>query len=334
MSLPRLETFGWVTLGNVAYANNLTACVLEEAPYFQKLGIAGVLGGEMFLGKVLTIDTQRKKLTVSTPTAPPYMQEDYQMKMELVAGTTVACEIILDEEVFPVVLDTWNEGFVSMTPEDFAKVNGKKGGKASITKGYLPTEKATATKVVAKGRFVNEELGEVVVAKNENLPRSILGSDILRKGIVTIDYKKQKLYFQPFDLVKVQNDGMDNVVTEIVPGKLNSINRKYFLEHLYDYRKDKEFIFKGNKPIVIDFWATWCKPCMQLMPELEKMAERYKDQVVFMKIDVDKEKELCAVFNVKLIPMLLLVPVSGKPTVLEGYQPEKCEEIIQEQLLK
>lgn len=126
MSLPRLETFGWVTLGNVAYANNLTACVLEEAPYFQKLGIAGVLGGEMFLGKVLTIDTQRKKLTVSTPTAPPYMQEDYQMKMELVAGTTVACEIILDEEVFPVVLDTWNEGFVSMTPEDFAKVNGKK----------------------------------------------------------------------------------------------------------------------------------------------------------------------------------------------------------------
>ena len=53
-----------------------------------------------------------------------------------------------------------------------------------------------------------------------------------------------------------------------------------------------------------------------------------------MKIDVDKEKELCAVFNVKLIPMLLLVPVSGKPTVLEGYQPEKCEEIIQEQLLK
>ena len=334
MSLPRLETFGWVTLGTVAYANNLTACVLEEAPYFQKLGIAGVLGGEMFLGKVLTIDTQRKKLTVSTPTAPPYMQEDYQMKMELVAGTTVACEIILDEEVFPVVLDTWNEGFVSMTPEDFAKVNGKKGGKASITKGYLPTEKATATKVVAKGRFVNEELGEVVVAKNENLPRSILGSDILRKGIVTIDYKKQKLYFQPFDLVKVQNDGMDNVVTEIVPGKLNSINRKYFLEHLYDYRKDKEFIFKGNKPIVIDFWATWCKPCMQLMPELEKMAERYKDQVVFMKIDVDKEKELCAVFNVKLIPMLLLVPVSGKPTVLEGYQPEKCEEIIQEQLLK
>ena len=71
MSLPRLETFGWVTLGNVAYANNLTACVLEEAPYFQKLGIAGVLGGEVFLGKVLTIDTQRKKLTVSTPTAPP-----------------------------------------------------------------------------------------------------------------------------------------------------------------------------------------------------------------------------------------------------------------------
>ena len=53
-------------------------------------------------------------------------------------------------------------------------------------------------------------------------------------------------------------------------------------------------MFKGDKPVVIDFWATWCGPCMRLIPEMEKMAEKYKDQVIFLKVNADKEKELCS----------------------------------------
>ena len=74
---------------------------------------------------------------------------------------------------------------------------------------------------------------------------------------------------------------------------MNSITREYFLEHVYDYRKSSEFVFKGDKPVVIDFWATWCGPCMRLIPELEKMAEKYKDQVIFLKVNVIKRKS-CA----------------------------------------
>ena len=86
--------------------------------------------------------------------------------------------------------------------------------------------------------------------------------------------------------------------------------------------------------MVIDFWATWCGPCMRLIPELEKMAEKYKDQVLFLKVNADKEKELCTMFNVVALPTLFFIPVGGKTIIDVGAQPEKHEQIIKEQLLK
>ena len=115
---------------------------------------------------------------------------------------------------------------------------------------------------------------------------------------------------------------------------MNPITRDYFLEHIYDYRTGKEFIFKGDKPVVIDFWATWCGPCMKLIPEMEKLAEKYKDRVIFLKVNADKEKELCTMFNVNALPTLFFIPVGGKPIIEVGAIPEKFEQIIEEKLLK
>ena len=156
----------------------------------------------------------------------------------------------------------------------------------------------------------------------------------MEKGIVSIDYQKQKIYFQPFDLVEIKDDVVEDIASKVEPGKLNAITREYFLEHIYDYRKDKEFVFKGDKPVVIDFWATWCGPCMRLIPEMEKMAEKYKDQVLFLKVNADKEKELCSMFNVVALPTLFFIPVGGKPIIETGATPEKCEQIIKDKLLK
>ena len=96
---------------------------------------------------------------------------------------------------------------------------------------------------------------------------------------------------------------------------------------------EKEVIF-SEIPVVLDFWATWCGPCMRLIPELEKMAEKYKDKVIFLKVNADKEKELCSMFNVVALPTLFFIPVGGKPIIETGAMPEKFEKIIQEQLLK
>ena len=85
---------------------------------------------------------------------------------------------------------------------------------------------------------------------------------------------------------------------------------------------------------MIDFWATWCGPCMRLIPEMEKLAEKYKDRVIFYKVNADKEKELCGMFNVVALPTLFFIPVGGEPIIEVGATPEKFEKIIEEQLLK
>ena len=336
----QVATTGIVSINSIAFGNNvfgngISAFVLEDEPYLRKLGVAGIIGSTLFQNVVLTIDAQRKKITTSKPYRPSYMKLDHRADLaNPLPGLPVVCQVILDGVAYPVLFDTWYDGMIAMKADDYAKLSGNRGGEAFITNGYKETEKTSETKIVGTCDFVKEHLTDVVVTENKNLARSVLGTEILKRGIISIDYQKQKIYFQSFDLAEVKDDVIEDIATQIVPGKLNPITREYFLEHIYDYRKDKEFVFKGDKPVVIDFWATWCGPCMRLIPELEKMAEKYKDQVLFLKVNADKEKELCTMFNVVALPTLFFIPVGGKPIIDVGAQPEKHEQIIKEQLLK
>ena len=122
--------------------------------------------------------------------------------------------------------------------------------------------------------------------------------------------------------------------TKVEDGKLNPITRQFFLEHIFDYRKGNDFVYNGEKPVIIDFWATWCGPCMRLLPEMEKLAEKYKGKVVFYKVNADKEKDLCNHFGVQALPTLFFIPAGGKPIIEVGATPEKYVQIIEEQLLK
>ena len=323
-----------MSFGSNVFGNGVSVFVLEDEPYLRKLGVAGVIGGALFRNVVLTIDRKRKKITTSMPYRPSYMKLDHRADIEVVPGSGVVCSVTLDGKAYPLLFDTWNNGMISMTAEDFAKLGGNSGGDATIMNGYKEAGKASVTKTIGTCNFVKDQLGSVVVSENTDLSRSVLGSGILEKGIVSIDYQKQKIYFQPFDLVEIKDDVVEDIASKVEPGKLNPITREYFLEHIYDYRKDKEFVFKGDKPVVIDFWATWCGPCMRLIPEMEKMAEKYKDQVIFLKVNADKEKELCSMFNVVALPTLFFIPVGGKPIIETGAMPEKYEQIIKDKLLK
>ena len=61
----------------------------------------------------------------------------------------------------------------------------------------------------------------------------------------------------------------------------------------------------GEKPLVIDFWATWCGPCRMIAPIVEEMAEKYADQVVIGKCNVDESPELPTKYGIRNIPTLL-----------------------------
>lgn len=112
------------------------------------------------------------------------------------------------------------------------------------------------------------------------------------------------------------------------------ITTEQFKERIFDYKNEKDWIFKGNKPCVIDFYTTWCGPCKRLAPIMEEMSQKYCDQVVFYKADTERERELAYVFGINSIPQVLYIPMEGKPLLLKGLYPkEEIARIIDEFLL-
>ncbi len=68
-----------------------------------------------------------------------------------------------------------------------------------------------------------------------------------------------------------------------------------------------ETLAKGDKLVIIDFWAQWCGPCKALGPVVEELAQEYENEVIIGKCDVDENAELAAQFGVMNIPMLVFL---------------------------
>ena len=66
-----------------------------------------------------------------------------------------------------------------------------------------------------------------------------------------------------------------------------------------------ETLKKGQKPLVVDFWATWCGPCRMVAPIISELAEKYDGKLVVGKCDVEESEELAAQFGIRNIPTIL-----------------------------
>ena len=113
------------------------------------------------------------------------------------------------------------------------------------------------------------------------------------------------------------------------------ITTEQFRARIFDYKAEKEWVYRGDKPCVIDFYTTWCGPCKRLAPIMEELSQKYCDQVKFYKADTERERELAYIFNISSIPQVLYIPTEGKPMLLKGLYPkEEIVKIIDEFLLK
>ena len=104
---------------------------------------------------------------------------------------------------------------------------------------------------------------------------------------------------------------------------------------VYNYETNpNDWKYEGDKPCIVDFYATWCGPCKALAPVLEELAKEYDGKIYIYKVDVDKEEELAATFGIRSIPTLLWIPKNGKPTVTQGAMPKtELKKMIDEVLL-
>jgi len=81
-------------------------------------------------------------------------------------------------------------------------------------------------------------------------------------------------------------------------------------------------IVKGDKPILLDFYADWCGPCQTLLPIVEKLAVKHASDFIIAKINVDKNLELSQQFSVRSIPALFFIQDGVTKESLNGIRLE------------
>lgn len=102
------------------------------------------------------------------------------------------------------------------------------------------------------------------------------------------------------------------------------LTKEIFMKKVWNYEKNpKEWIYEGDKPCIIDFYADWCGPCRQFAPTLQNIANEYEGKLYCYKINIDEQKELAAVFGVKSIPSILFVPKEGQSQMAMGNMPKE-----------
>ncbi|MBL7137413.1 MAG: thioredoxin [Bacteroidales bacterium] len=106
-------------------------------------------------------------------------------------------------------------------------------------------------------------------------------------------------------------------------GKVMHLNAEQFKVLVWDYSKHADtWIFNGDLPVIIDFYADWCRPCKMVAPIMDELAAEYKGKIRIYKIDTEKQKELAQVFNIRSIPAVLFIPKEGKPQMSVGALPK------------
>ena len=118
-------------------------------------------------------------------------------------------------------------------------------------------------------------------------------------------------------------------------GLIEYLTYETFIEKVWNFETNPQnFVFVGDVPAIVDFYADWCAPCRKIAPIMDKLAKEYDGKLKIYKIDVDKEQKLAGVFQVRSIPSILFIPKTGQPMMQAGALTEEMyRQIIDEQLV-
>ena len=117
--------------------------------------------------------------------------------------------------------------------------------------------------------------------------------------------------------------------------KAIQLTKAEFLKKVADFEKNPtEWKYLGDKPAIIDFYATWCGPCKAVSPIMEELAEEYKDSIYVYKIDTEQEQDMTETYEIRSIPSVLFNPTNSAPQIdVKKKKKNGFEKAIQDVLL-
>ena len=81
-------------------------------------------------------------------------------------------------------------------------------------------------------------------------------------------------------------------------------------------------VLQAETPVLVDFWAPWCRPCLMVAPILDELGEEYGNKITIARMDVDRNPRIASRYHIMAIPTMLLFK-EGKPvTNIVGYKPK------------
>jgi len=91
----------------------------------------------------------------------------------------------------------------------------------------------------------------------------------------------------------------------------------------------EEEVLKSDKPVLVDFWASWCGPCKMLSPIIAELADEYEGKIVVGKVNVDEQPELAGEYKIMSIPTVIVIKNGQVTNTSVGYVPkEQLESLI------
>jgi thioredoxin 1 len=95
------------------------------------------------------------------------------------------------------------------------------------------------------------------------------------------------------------------------------------IHSIADENNFQNVVLQSKSPVVVDFWAQWCAPCLAAAPVLEELEKEYTGKIDFTKVNVDENGPLAAKYGIAAIPTMLIFKDGQPVQQIIGYKPKK-----------